>query len=498
MAGCGCGCCACLHVLIELDKYKNWTPKDLRPYMVKSGFAIKGQGTLWSGITKTLQHYGFSVINHPNMSSVWKTLGERKSKLGVILFRGGSRGGVTWTTGGHFVAFVDYKVANGKHYFYCKDSGGRHHDGWYCYETTMQGLIPQIWTANPPSGEKLVGKTSTNTSASAKPATGKLTVDGKFGPASIMALQKKLGTPQDGKISGQLSSLKQYHGGFSSGISYGSGGSACIVALQKLLKLSGPDGQLGPNTIKALQKYLGLSGPDGYWGPNTSKAVQKWLNGDLKPSSGSTSTPSTVSTTPAAATPKKSVYKVIDVSAWQGNIDWKKVKADGVDGAIIRYADGLSTLDSKFDTNMNNAIAAGLHVGCYIFSRAKSKSEAEKEAVALYNAVKKYGKRVDMPLYIDLEWSSAAKYADTVATAYVNKMKALGGRPGIYANLNWFNNYLTTKNYLSYPLWLAQYNSKITHKHPEWFGMWQYSSSGSVKGISGRVDMDKCYVAYWK
>ena len=102
-----------------------------------------------------------------------------------------------------------------------------------------------------------------------------------------------------------------------------------------------------------------------------------------------------------------------------------------------------------------------------------------------------------MPLYIDLEWSAAAKYANVVATAYINKMKALGGRPGIYANLNWFNNYLNTANYINYPLWIAQYNSRITHRNPSWFGMWQYSSSGSVKGINGRVDMDKCYVAYW-
>lgn len=493
--GNGCGCCACLHVMIELDQYKNWTPKDLRPYMVKQGFAIKNQGTLWAGITKTLQHYGFGVINHPNMTSVWNTLKDRKYKFGVILFRGGSRGGVTWTTGGHYVAFVDYKVQNGKHYFYCKDSGGRHHDGWYCYETTMKGLIPQIWTANPPSGS--ITGTAASVPASSASSTGskKLAVDGKFGPASIKALQKKMGTPQDGKISGQLSKLKKYHGGFSSGISYGKGGSTCIRALQKMLKLSGPDGQLGPNTIKALQKYLGLSDPDGYWGPNTSRAVQKWLNGDLTPAvSTSTSTSTTTPTPTAAATTKKSVYKVIDVSEFQGNIDWAKVKADGVDGAIIRYADG-TYLDPDFDKNMQGAKAQGLHVGAYIFSRAKTKATAEKEAERLYNACKKYNP--DMPLYIDLEASSLSKYANQSASAFINKMKALGGKPGIYANLNWFNNYIKTANYVAYPLWIAQYHTKITHKNPNWFGMWQYTSSGSVKGIKGRVDMDKCYIAYW-
>lgn len=149
-AGNGCGCCACTHVIIELEKYKNYTPKNVRPYMVQQGFATCGNGTTWSGIKKTLEHYGFTVINHPTMQSIFNTLAERKHKLGVILFRSGTRGGVTWTSGGHYVAFTDYKVQNGKHYFYCKDSGGRHHDGWYCYETTMKGLIPQIWSATAP------------------------------------------------------------------------------------------------------------------------------------------------------------------------------------------------------------------------------------------------------------------------------------------------------------------------------------------------------------
>ena len=145
----GCGCCSCLHNIIEIDKYKNWTPKDLRPYMVSQGFATKGHGTTWNGITKTLQHYGFEVA-HPSISKgmtpAWNLLNKKDApKQGVLLFRAGIRNGVRWTSGGHYVAFVDYKVQNGKHYFYTKDSGGRKHDGWYCYETYMKGLLPQIW-----------------------------------------------------------------------------------------------------------------------------------------------------------------------------------------------------------------------------------------------------------------------------------------------------------------------------------------------------------------
>lgn len=189
-------------------------------------------------------------------------------------------------------------------------------------------------------------------------------------------------------------------------------------------------------------------------------------------------------------------YKVIDVSDWQGKINWAKVKAAGIHGAIIRYADG-TTLDKRFAENMTGAKKAGLHIGSYIFSRAKTIAEAQKEATRLYNACKSYG--CDMPLYIDLEVAANSKYADIVAPAFLNKMKALGGRGGVYANLNWWNNYLTktAKNYSASPFWIAQYNTKMTHKNPSLFGMWQYSSSGKVDGISGKVDMDECYIAYW-
>ena len=191
---------------------------------------------------------------------------------------------------------------------------------------------------------------------------------------------------------------------------------------------------------------------------------------------------------------KPKTYKVIDVSDWQGKLDWKKVKADGVKGAIIRYADG-DTLDARFKENMQNAKAAGLHIGAYIFSRAKSKAGAEKEATRLFNACKPYG--CDMPLYIDLEAKGLEKYADTVAKAFIGKIKSYGGRPGVYANLNWWNNYLKETTKLSFAMWVAQYNDTMDYKPKADVGMWQYSSSGKVNGISGKVDMDKCYVAYW-
>lgn len=164
-SGNGCGCCACTHLIIEQDKYKNYTPKNVRPYMVDQGFATKGNGTTWNGITLTLEHYGYTV-KRPNISSnmtaAWKEL-NKGGRAGILLFRAGSRGGVTWTTGGHYVAFLKYKYENGKHYFYTKDSGGRKNDGWHCYETTMKGLLPQIWIVTLPKQTTTTTTTKTTT-----------------------------------------------------------------------------------------------------------------------------------------------------------------------------------------------------------------------------------------------------------------------------------------------------------------------------------------------
>ena len=226
----GCGCCSCVHNIIEIPKYANYTPKDVRPYMVGQGFATKGHGTTWNGITKTLQHYGFEVATPSigkSMASAWTILNRNNApKQGVLLFRGGSRGGVRWTNGGHYVAFLNYKVQNGKHYFYTKDSGGRHHDGWYCYETTMAGLMPKIWivTKKPDTPAPTPTPTPTKKYTGTIPAPTikrgskgdkvrslqkflnwygnyKLAVDGKCGPkttAAIKSFQSKNGLTADG------------------------------------------------------------------------------------------------------------------------------------------------------------------------------------------------------------------------------------------------------------------------------------------------------------
>ena len=252
----GCGCCACTHNIIEIPQYANYTPADVRPYMVGQGFATKGHGTTWNGITLTLQHYGFKVSTpniNSSMNSAWEILGKTNApKQGVLLFRAGVRGGVRWTSGGHYVAFLNYKIQDGKHYFYTKDSGGRKHDGWYCYETTMRGLLPKIWiVTEKPGGTPAPAPTPTPTP-----------------------------TPT-GKI---------YTGAFpTKTIKKGSKGTQ-VVRWQNFLKWMGyslkADGKFGPITAektKAAQKKLGFTGKavDGIVGPNTlkkAKAYRKQVN----------------------------------------------------------------------------------------------------------------------------------------------------------------------------------------------------------------------------
>lgn len=324
----------------------------------------------------------------------------------------------------------------------------------------------------------------------------KLVVDGIGGEATIRATQRYFGTPIDGIISGQSKAQKKYYPSIVS-VEFGSGGSAVVKKLQKWCKVT-QDGILGKNTVKAWQKKIGVE-TDGIFGVKSMKAWQKYLNAKLYPSDKAEQTTQKeeqTATTPQFTTPK-GVYQFIDVSDWQDKIDWSKVKNSGVVGAIIRYADG-DTLDKRFAENMKNATAAGLHIGAYIFSRAKTKAEAEKEAERLFNACKPY--KPDMPMYIDLEAKGLEKYADTAAIAFLNKMASLGGRGGVYANLNWWNNYLkkTASDYSANPFWIAQYNTTMDYKPASLMGMWQYSSSGKVDGISGKVDMDYCYVAYWE
>ena len=120
------------------------TPWEVAQWLSSHGYASNGDGTYWSGIKAALQAYGFNVNWHNSISQLFSDLSN--GQYGILLFKRGTVGGVTWTLGGHFVAVRDYKVVGGEHWFYIGDPGQRNHDGWYCYERHMKGLILQCWS----------------------------------------------------------------------------------------------------------------------------------------------------------------------------------------------------------------------------------------------------------------------------------------------------------------------------------------------------------------
>lgn len=138
----GCGPTSCANILHAINP--KITPVTTGNYMKSHGYAIRNNGTAWNGIPACLKHFGAKDVRLVDkMTDVFAYC--KKGYVGVFLFRKGTKGGVTWTTSGHYVAITGYKYQNKKHYFRTFDSGGRKHDGWYCYETQMKGLIPRIW-----------------------------------------------------------------------------------------------------------------------------------------------------------------------------------------------------------------------------------------------------------------------------------------------------------------------------------------------------------------
>lgn len=195
----------------------------------------------------------------------------------------------------------------------------------------------------------------------------------------------------------------------------------------------------------------------------------------------------------------------IDVSYWQGSIDWDKVKAAGVEFVIIRagyrgYSSGTIVQDVNFTTYINGATAAGLRVGIYFFSQAINAQEGVEEASACINLIKSYG--TSYPIYIDTELSGASgnvgradniSNADRTAAvvAFCETIKSAGYTPGIYASYSWFTSKLNFSEISGYSLWNAQWGTTNSLSSA---GMWQYTSDGAVSGISGRVDMNISYI----
>lgn len=197
--------------------------------------------------------------------------------------------------------------------------------------------------------------------------------------------------------------------------------------------------------------------------------------------------------------PSESVAHGIDVSAHQGYINWDSVKASGkADFAIIRcgYGQDMTSQDDEyFRRNVQECQRVGIPFGLYLYSYTTTVSGASGEAdhcIRLINECKSYS-MFQLPMYYDLEEGSAYALSNStllsIAQTFHDKIESTTGiTVGIYANTNWFNNKLTDSWYQQQPLWCAQYYSSCQYAGD--YDLWQYSSSGSVSGISGNVDMN--------
>lgn len=188
--------------------------------------------------------------------------------------------------------------------------------------------------------------------------------------------------------------------------------------------------------------------------------------------------------------------KGIDVSKWQGNIDFAKVRASGVDFVTIRAGYGNGNKDGYFEQNYKNAKAAGLHIGAYWYSYADSAEAAKKEAQSFADILS--GKQFDYPVYYDIEEKSqlsrGKNFCSALITAFCTEMESRGYFAGFYTSLSYLNSVVTDAVKKRFTVWVAQWADKCSYAGA--YGVWQYSSKGSVSGISGNVDLDYSYIDF--
>lgn len=192
--------------------------------------------------------------------------------------------------------------------------------------------------------------------------------------------------------------------------------------------------------------------------------------------------------------------KGVDVSKYQGNIDWNKVKASGIEFAIIRvgyrgYGTGVLVEDSTFRQNIKGATAAGLKVGLYFYSQAINETEAVEEASMVISLCQGYN--ISYPIYFDTEKVAGdTGRADNIsraqrtanAVAFCETIRNSGYKAGVYSYASWFYNQLNMASLSPYSIWIAQYRDQLSFDYN--YDIWQYSSTGTVPGIPKPTDMN--------
>lgn len=193
---------------------------------------------------------------------------------------------------------------------------------------------------------------------------------------------------------------------------------------------------------------------------------------------------------------------VVDVSLWQGEIDWQAVAADGVEGAMLRVGcrgygseTGVLVADERFHENLRGAKAAGLQVGAYFFSQATSEEEAREEARFALSLLD--GAALELPLAFDWETvgSETARTAHVTggeltacAIAFCDEVADAGYQPMVYFNQDTAYRMYDLAALGEIPFWLAEYDAYPSFAYD--FALWQYTSAGAVKGIGTAVDLN--------
>ena len=198
----------------------------------------------------------------------------------------------------------------------------------------------------------------------------------------------------------------------------------------------------------------------------------------------------------------------VDVSKWQGDINWKKVRNQGVNFTIIRigyrgYTNGKIYEDGCFKTNIENALAQNMEVGVYFYSTALNENEVVEEATWVINKLKEYNVQ-NKCKYIALDFEEygvhrteniTKEQTNNNAIAFLREVQNNGFNPILYANTNYMKNIYNGNNIISKikncKIWLAQYNTRVTYEGK--YDIWQYTSSGYLKGITGNVDLNLLY-----
>jgi len=188
----------------------------------------------------------------------------------------------------------------------------------------------------------------------------------------------------------------------------------------------------------------------------------------------------------------------IDVSKYQGNIDWNKVKNSGKAEFVILRAGIGNEKDIKFEEYYAGCQANSIPVGAYWYSKAVSETQAKQEAQKFLQVIA--GKQFAYPLYFDIElnqqFALGKVKCSAIAEAFLNVLESAGYFAGIYASKSHLESYLSEQVRSRYAVWVAHYGVKQTSYSGQ-SGMWQYSDSGVIPGIpDNHVDLDICYLDY--